>query len=215
MRVIDVLTLVAIPIAMYFAFIYAPVEARMGVVQKIFYFHVASAWVGFFALFVTFIASIVFLARGSRISDDVANASAEIGFVFCLIVLLTGPIWAKPTWGVWWTWDVRLTTTLVLVFIYAAYLLLRKFIYEPERRGKFCAVVGIIGFVDVPLVFFSIRWWGTIHPNVVQKGGGGLHPDMLTALIVSVLAFTLLYVSLMNKRVRLATLERANYEDDK
>jgi heme exporter protein C len=208
MRFVDVATVVMIPVALYFAFIYAPVEARMGVVQKIFYFHVASAWVGFAALLITFICSIIFLAKRSQKADDLAEASAEIGFVFCLIVCLTGPIWAKPTWGAWWTWDPRLSTTLILMFIYAAYILMRKFVDDSEKKAKYCAVLGIIGFVDVPIVFLSIRLWNSIHPNVVQSGGGGLHPDMLTALFVSLAAFTLLYISLANKRVRIAALER-------
>lgn len=209
----DVAAFGGILIALYFAFFYAPLEKKMGAIQKIFYFHVASAWVGFFALFVTFVCSIIFLASRSRKADDLAEASAEIGFIFCLIVCLTGPLWAKPVWGGWWTWDPRLTTTLILMFIYAAYILMRKFIEDPEKRGKFCAVLGIIGFFDVPIVFLSIRWWNTIHPNVVQKGGGGLHPDMLTAMFVAIGAFTLLYIALANKRVRLARLERRYYEN--
>ena len=203
---VDIATLVMIPVALYFAFVYAPVEARMGVVQKIFYFHVASAWIGFFALFTAFIASIVFLVKRSRKADDLAEASVEIGFIFCLIVCLTGPLWARPTWGAWWTWDPRLTTTLVLMFIYAAYILMRKFIDDPEKKAKYCAVLGIIGFFDVPVVFMSIRWWNSIHPNVAQPGGGGLHPDMRTAMFVALAAFTLLYVSLANKRMRLAAI---------
>lgn len=206
--IIDVLAVISIPVALYFAFIFAPVEAKMGIIQKIFYFHVASAWVGFFALFITFIASIVFLRTKSRCADDLAASSAEIGLLFCTIVILTGPLWAKPTWGVWWEWDPRLTTTLILWFIYAGYLFLRKFIDEPEKRGVYSAVLGIIGFFDVPIVFFSIRWWRTVHPNVVQSGGGGLHHDMLKALFVALGAFTLIYISLMNKRIRLYRLER-------
>lgn len=214
MTAVDIATLVMIPVALYFAFVYAPVEARMGVVQKIFYFHVSSAWIGFFALFIAFIASIIFLAKRSRKADDLAEASVEIGFIFCLIVCLTGPLWARPTWGAWWTWDPRLTTTLVLMFIYAAYILMRKFIDDPEKKAKYCAVLGIIGFFDVPVVFMSIRWWNSIHPNVAQPGGGGLHPDMRTAMFVALAAFTLLYVSLANRRMRLAALERKTYEGE-
>jgi heme exporter protein C len=211
-KLTDVSAALAILVALYFAFIFAPVEARMGAIQKIFYFHVASAWVCFFALFITFIASIVFLKKRSAASDYIAASSAEIGLLFCTIVLVTGPLWAKPVWGAYWSWDPRLTTTLVLWFIYAGYLLLRKFIAETERKRVYSAVLGIIGFVDVPIVFFSIRWWRTIHPNVLQKGGGGLHSHMLIALLVSIAAFTLLYIALMNKRIRLFKLEAANRE---
>jgi heme exporter protein C len=211
-KLIDISAAFAIAVALYFAFIFAPMEAKMGAIQKIFYFHVASAWVCFFALFITFIASIVFLKERSAASDYIAASSAEIGLLFCTIVLVTGPLWAKPVWGAYWSWDPRLTTTLVLWFIYAGYLLLRKFIAETERKRVYSAVLGIIGFVDVPIVFFSIRWWRTMHPNVLQKGGGGLHSHMLIALLVSIAAFTLLYISLMNKRIRLFKLEAVNRE---
>ncbi|UOD35251.1 cytochrome c biogenesis protein CcsA [Deferribacteraceae bacterium V6Fe1] len=207
-KVIDFLSFILILVALYFAFIYAPVEKVMGPVQKIFYFHVASAWIAFFAFFVTFICSIFLLATNRYIFDDIASSSAGIGIIFCSIVLITGPIWAKPIWGTWWTWDPRLTTTLILWFIYVGYLMLRKFIDEEDKRAKFAAAVGIVGFIDVPIVFLSIRWWRTIHPNVLQKGGGGLHPDMITSLIVSVIAFTFLYLMLMNKNLKIKALER-------
>ncbi|MEC9491234.1 cytochrome c biogenesis protein CcsA [Flexistipes sp.] len=198
---IDALTFLAVALGLYFAFIYAPVENVMGPIQKIFYFHVASAWISFFAFFVTFICSFFVLFTNRYIFDDIASGSAEIGIIFCTIVLITGPIWAKPIWGTWWTWDPRLTTTLILWFIYVGYLMLRKFLDEEDKRAKFSAALGIIGFIDVPIVFFSIRWWRTIHPNVLQKGGGGLAPEMLTALFVSIFAFTLLYIMMMVKTV--------------
>ncbi|KAA0258884.1 cytochrome C assembly protein [Deferribacter autotrophicus] len=206
-KIIDYLTLILISIALYFAFIYAPLEKVMGAIQKIFYFHVASAWIAFFAFFITFLFSIIVLINEKKIYDEIASSSAEIGIIFCTIVLITGPIWAKPVWGVWWTWDPRLTTTLVLWFIYVGYLMLRKFVEEDDKKAKFSAVVGIIGFIDVPIVFMSIRWWRTIHPNVLQKGGGGLHPDMLKALIIAVIAFTFLYLSMLFKRVKVGLLE--------
>lgn len=205
---IDILAIVSIIIALYFAFIYAPTEAIMGAVQRIFYFHVSAAWIAFFAFFVTFLCSIVVLITNNYFYDDIAESSAEIGIIFCTIVLITGPIWAKPAWGKWWTWDPRLTTTLILWFIYIGYLMLRQFVEEEDKRAKFSAALGIIGFIDVPIVFLSIRWWRTIHPNVLQQGGGGLHPDMKTALIVSVIAFTFLYISMLIKRVTINRLER-------
>ncbi|MGC8769097.1 cytochrome c biogenesis protein [Calditerrivibrio sp.] len=208
MKSVDILAIVGIIIALYFAFIYAPTEAVMGAVQRIFYFHVSSAWIAFFAFFVTFICSIVVLINNNLFYDDIAESSAEIGVIFCTVVLITGPIWAKPAWGKWWTWDPRLTTTLILWFIYIGYIMLRKFVEEEEKKAKFAAALGIIGFIDVPIVFLSIRWWRTIHPNVLQQGGGGLHPDMLTALIVCVVAFTLLYISMLMKRVNIGVLQR-------
>jgi len=207
-KIIDLFCFLLILIALYFVFVYAPVEKVMGAVQKIFYFHVSSAWIAFFAFFVTFVCSILLLITNRYIFDDIASASAEIGLLFCTIVLITGPIWAKPIWGTWWTWDPRLTTTLILWFIYVGYIMLRKFIDEEDKRAKFSAALGIIGFIDVPIVFLSIRWWRTIHPNVLQKGGGGLHPDMLKSLIISVIAFTFLYIVLLTKTLKVKALEK-------
>ena len=208
-KIFSILLFTVVPVGLYFAFFYAPVERIMGIVQKIFYFHVASAWIGFFAFFVTFVASILYLVTKKYVFDDIASASAEIGLAFCTIVILTGPLWARPTWGKFWTWDPRLTSTLLLWFIYVGYIMLRQFMDESDRRAKFSAAVGIIGFIDVPVVFLSIQWWNnTIHPNVVQKGGGGLHPDMLTAMLVCLLVFTIIYISLLKNRLRLINLER-------
>ena len=208
-KIFSILLFTVVPVGLYFAFFYAPVERIMGIVQKIFYFHVASAWIGFFAFFVTFAASILYLVTKKYVFDDIASASAEIGLAFCTIVILTGPLWARPTWGKFWTWDPRLTSTLLLWFIYVGYIMLRQFMDESDRRAKFSAAVGIIGFIDVPVVFLSIQWWNnTIHPNVVQKGGGGLHPDMLTAMLVCLLVFTIIYISLLIRRLRLINLER-------
>ncbi len=208
-KIFSILLFTAVPVGLYFAFFYAPVERVMGIVQKIFYFHVASAWIGFFAFFVTFAASILYLITKKYAFDDIASASAEIGLAFCTIVILTGPLWAKPAWGKFWTWDPRLTSTLLLWFIYVGYIMLRQFMDESDRRAKFSAAVGIIGFIDVPVVFLSIQWWNnTIHPNVVQKGGGGLHPDMFTAMLVCLLVFTIIYISLLIRRLRLTNIER-------
>lgn len=206
--VFDILAVLMIPVGLWFAFVYAPMELKMGAIQKIFYFHVSSAWIGFFAFFITFVMSILLLLTRKAVFDDIAAASAEVGVIFCTIVIVTGPLWAKPTWGVYWTWDPRLTSTLILWFVYISYIMLRKFIDDADRRSKFAAAVGIIGFIDVPIVFLSIRWWRTIHPNVVQTGGGGLHPDMRTALFVCLAAFTVLYLCMMIKRLRLTILER-------
>lgn len=207
-KLLDTACLIMVGIALYFVFIYAPTEKVMGVVQKIFYFHVASAWIAFFAFFVTFVCSIVLFITNRYIFDDIASASAEIGVVFCTIVLITGPVWAKPIWGTWWTWDPRLTTTLILWFIYIGYIMLRNFVDEEDKKAKFSAALGIIGFIDVPIVFLSIRWWRTIHPNVMQKGGGGLAPEMLTTLLISVAAFTLIYAVFMIKTLKVKDLEK-------
>ncbi|MBD3378105.1 cytochrome C assembly protein [candidate division KSB1 bacterium] len=202
-----ILTYVAISVALWAAFMYAPTEATMGHVQRIFYFHVPSAWVSFIAFFIVCIASIVFLKTGSIKWDRLAATSAEIGVLFITIVLITGPLWAKPVWGTFWTWDARLTTSLILWLIYVAYLMVRNYTQDKERGARFAAVFGIIGFVDVPIVYLSIRWWRTLHPAPVIGGGGGLDPTMLTTLLISVFAFTLLYIVLMVLNYKAHTLD--------
>lgn len=180
--------------ALYGAFLYAPTERVMGEVQRIFYFHVGAAWNALLAFFVVFVAGIAYLARGNEAWDRVAAASAEVGVVFTTIVLTTGPIWAKPVWGTWWPWgDPRVMTTLVLWLIYVAYFILRSSLPESEKKYKFCAVFGIIGFIDVPIVWMSIRWWRTIHPVVITPQGSNLDPRIFQALLLSVAAFTVLY----------------------
>ena len=207
--IFSILLFFVVPIGLYFAFFYAPLEKIMGLIQKIFYFHVSSAWIGFFAFFITFIMSILYLITKKIIYDDIASASAEIGLIFCTIVIVTGPLWARPTWGVYWTWDPRLTSTLILWFIYVGYVMLRQFMEESQKRAQFSAALGIIGFINVPIVFLSIQWWeNTIHPNVVQKGGGGMHPDMFVAMQVCLFVFTVIYISLLIRRLRIIFLER-------
>jgi heme exporter protein C len=195
-------------IGLYMALIYAPTEREMGDVQRIFYYHVPAAWLAFFAFFFVFLFSFIYLMRGGRKWDARASSAAEIGVLFCTINLITGPIWAKPVWGVWWTWDARLTLTLVLWLIYVSYLMLRHYVPEPERRATFSAVVGIIGFIDVPLVYFSIRWWRTQHPQPVMAGGedSGLDPLMWYTLLVCLIGFLLLFVYLFRKRTELESL---------
>jgi heme exporter protein C len=180
----------------------------MGDVQRIFYFHVPAAYVAFLAFGAVFVAGIQYLrTRNLEKWDAVAHASAEIGVVFCTIALITGSIWAKPIWGAWWTWDPRLTTTLVLWLIYVSYLMLRRAIEEPEQRARFAAVVGVVGFVDVPLVFMSIRWWRTIHPVVFKVDSIAVDGQMLVALMLGFVAFTLLYAYLLRLRVGLERLQ--------
>ena len=192
-------------INLYNIFIYVPTEKTMGIVQRIFYFHVPAAFAAFLAFFIVALYSLMFLLKRRFWYDRVAYASAEIGVLFTTAVLLTGPIWAKPAWNTWWSWDPRLTTTLILWFIYVGYLILRNFTGEDERGARFAAVFAIVGFVDVPIVYFSIRWWRTIHPQPVLMGGegSGLHPKMLYTLLFSVAVFFILYTYLMVMRLRL------------
>ena len=193
-----------IPLSIIAIFHYAPEERVMGDVQRIFYYHVGSAWVGFFAFFIVFIASILYLRKEETGYHRIALASAEIGVVFTTIVLGTGMLWGRSAWNTWWTWDPRLTTSLILWLMYLGYLFLRLALQgeEHDKQQRLAAVFGIIAFVNVPLVFFSIRWWRTIHPVVIEVGGTGLSPRMIQVLIFSVLAITLLYLQLISIRIK-------------
>ncbi len=206
-KTLPVLCLVGMLVALWGAFVYAPQERTMGDVQRIFYFHVASWWVAFIAFTVTFLASVGYLWKGSRRFDQIALASTEIGVVFTTIGLVTGPIWAKYAWGVYWTWDPRLTTALVLWLMYVGYLMLRRYVPEDTKRAMLSAVVAIIAFVDVPVVFMAIRLWRTQHPQPVILGGesSGLDPMMLRALFMALGAFFFLYLWLMQKRLAVAS----------
>jgi heme exporter protein C len=192
--------------ALYMVFLYVPTEKHTGIVQRIFYFHVPVAWVSFLAFFITFIFSILYLWKREIKWDAVACASAEVGVIFTTLVLITGPIWAKPVWGIWWTWDARLTTSLVLWLIYIAYLLVRNFATEPSRAARFGAVIGIVGFIDVPVVFLTVNLWRTQHPTTIIFEGG-LTPPMLMTLMVCIAAFTVLYVLLVLQSANLKSME--------
>jgi len=197
-----------IAIALYMTFIYAPVEATMGMVQKIFYFHVGAAFSGFLMFFLVFICSIMYLAKKKEIYDIISISTAEIGVLLITLVLLMGILWAKPVWNVWWTWDPRLTTTFVLWLIYVAYLVLRSNLKESKEMPTYAAVFGIIGFLDVPMVFMSIRWWRTVHPIVISRAAVSLEPAMLQTMIVTIIAMLALTMALLFYRIRLERLKR-------
>ncbi|MFQ5707880.1 MAG: cytochrome c biogenesis protein [bacterium] len=195
----------AMIVNLYLIFLFASEERSMGQIARILYFHVPSAWIGFLAFFVVFYCSIAYLWKKDRKYDIVAVSSAEIGVIFSTLVLITGPIWARPVWNTWWEWSPRLTLFLVLWFIYVAYLMLRNFVEGEERSARFAAVFGIFGFVDVPLVYLSIRLWADIHPTPVIGGGegSGLASDMKLTLFFSLFTFTLLFLFLLIHRIRL------------
>ena len=206
--IIDGALFLSMAISLWMTYYYAPIESEMGIVQKIFYFHVPLAWNAFLGFFVVFVCSFRYLATKDPKWDARAVAAAEVGVLFTTLVLITGPIWAKPAWGIWWTWDARLTLTLVLWLIYMGYIMLRRYVDSPERRYTLAAVVGIIGFVDVPLVYFAIRWWRTQHPSAVLAGGedSGLDPRMAMTLWVSSAAYLLLFATLYRRRVAIEHL---------
>ena len=198
----QLLTYVMMLLALYAIFIYAPIEKTMGAIQKIFYIHVPAAFLAYLAFFITFLASILYLYRKDSKWDTVAHCAVETGVIFCTIVLITGPIWAKPVWNVWWTWDPRLTTTLILWFTYVAYLMLRRSVKE-NQRANLSAVFGIIGFVNVPITFFPIRLWRTIHPVIITSRGFNMSRPMQTSLIVTFIAFCFLFFAILISRVNL------------
>jgi heme exporter protein C len=185
----------------------------MRVIQRIFYFHAASAWAGMTAFFICFVSNLLYVWRRDEKWDALGVSSAEVGLAFITVVLITGPIWAKPAWGIYWTWDARLTSTFVLWLLYICYLLLRTLVEEPDRRALLSALFGIFAFIDVPIVFGAIRWWRTQHPAPVIMGGpgSGLEPTMRKVFFFSVFALHSLMVFLLVERYRLEKL-RGDFE---
>jgi len=191
--------------ALYMAFLGAPRERTMGDLQRIFYFHVPAAITGLIAFAVNFTASLMYIIRRNRRWDNLALSAAEIGVVFFFMVLVTGPIWAKPVWFIWWTWSPRLTSSLILCLLYVAYLLIRNYIEDPERKAMVSAVFGIVAFIDAPLVFFSIRLWRDHHPSAMLETGD-LSPSMRPAFLVCAVAFLILFVFLLRRRYYLQSM---------
>lgn len=189
---------VALAFCQWLIFAYAPTEATLGISQKIFYLHLPLAWWGLFSFFVVFIASIVFLKTKSPFWDALAESAASVGLLLAVLALLTGMLWGRTAWGIWWTWDARLTTTLIMCFVYAGYMILRSMDMAPQKRSTLCAVVGIVAFLDVPLVFFSARLWSYIHPPKIS-----LEPEMKLTVIVCVASFGLLWLALISLRCAL------------
>jgi heme exporter protein C len=200
--VLWLLLLITVVLALYMALLQAPREKTMGDVQRIFYFHVPAGIAGLTAFALNFAASLMYLIRKNRWWDSLALSAAETGIVLLAIVLVTGPIWARYAWFIWWTWSPRLTSSLVLWLLYAAYLLIRNYVPDPERRAFVSAVFGIVAFVDAPVVWFSIRWWRDIHPSPMLETGG-LAPEMRPALWVCIAAYMLLLVYLVRRRLYL------------
>jgi len=198
--------------AIYAAFIFAPEEQTMGIVQRIFYFHIALAWVPYLAFLIVCIASILYLTKRETKWDQLAAGSAEIGVVFDTLVLITGPFWARVAWGYYWTWEPRLTTSLIVWLLYIAYILLRRSVGEHDKRARFAAVFGIVAFVSVPINFMAIRWWRTIHPLILKSTGMELSANMRVAMFASIIAFTVLYILFLQLRV---AVENSNEELEK
>ena len=202
-RGLGIATLIGMLTALYCAFIFAPTEASMGTVQRIFYIHAPAGLVSYVAFLVVGVSSILFLYNHDLKWDRLAYCSAEVGVMFAATNISMGMLWAKPVWGIWWTWDARLTLQLVLALIFISYLMLGTYIADPMKRASLQAVFGILGAADVPINYMAIRWWRTQHPSPVIAGGAGsgLDPDMWIAFLVSISALLLLYVYLLRRRL--------------
>ena len=212
LAILDVVTILLFITAVVAVFFYAPLEAIMGQVQRVFYFHVANAWVGMLGFMVAAIAGVAFLRKGDRKWDIVGLAAVEISFVFFFIAIISGSIWARGSWGTWWTWEPRLTTAAIVELVYAAYFLLRQGIEDPDRRARFGAVYAILAFISVPITFISIRIARTIHPVIIGSGSAAaegsfeMTPRMMQAFMFSLLTFSFIFADLLWHRIRLGRL---------
>lgn len=213
LSVLDVLSGMMILAAAGLVFLYAPVEQTMGLVQKVFYFHVATAWVGMLGFIVAAVAGVFYLSKKTEQWDITGLAAVEISLIFFLTAIILGSIWAKPAWNTWWTWEPRLTTAAIVELIYAAYLLLRQGVDDPERRARFSAIYAIFGSISIPLTFISIRLLRTIHPVVIGtaetagKGGFNMDSPMKLTFFFSLAAFSVFFIDLLWHRIRLGKLQ--------
>jgi heme exporter protein C len=211
---ISVAALVGLAGVYVLALQYTPIEARQGMAQKIFYLHVPAAWCALMAFSLVGITSALYLWLMDPRLDRFAASSAEVGVAFSAVMLTTGPIWAKPIWGTWWTWDARLTLTLFLFFLFIGYLALRASVHDPAERARLSAVVGILGMLLVPFIHLSVYLFRTLHPQpvVLKPSAPSLPPEMLRTLLISMLVFTALYVGLVTLRYGLGLAEEAREE---
>lgn len=212
LQVLNVFSALLLAAAAWMSLSYAPTERVMGAVQRVFYFHVATAWVGMLGFIVAAVAGILYLVKADLKWDKVGLAAVEISLVFFFIAVVLGSIWARPIWGTWWTWEPRLTTAAILEMVYLAYLLLREGIEDPDRRARFGAVYTLLGGISVPVTFVSIRLFRTIHPVVVMggnpnaQGGFNMETSMLQAMLFSIFAFSVIFITLFWHRLRLGAL---------
>lgn len=206
LQVLNILSVVLLAAAAVMVFAYAPIERVMGAVQKVFYFHVATAWVGMIGFIIAAAVAIIYLVTKDLKWDAINVAAVEISLVFFFIAIVLGSIWARPAWGTWWTWEPRLTTAAILEMIYLAYLLLRQGIEDPERRARFGAVYTIVGGLSVPLTFVSIRLFRTIHPVIIGGGGSekmNMTGEMVATMLVNIAVFSVIFITLFWHRIRL------------
>jgi len=212
LKILDVVSIVVLAISTYLALVFAPTEVVMGNVQRVFYFHIGTAWVGLLGFIVAAIAGIVYLVTKDMKWDRFEVAAVEVSTMFFLITIVLGSIWARPAWNTWWTWDVRLTTAAITELIYIAYFMLRQGIEDPEKRARFGAVYTLLGGLSAPITFMVIRLFQSIHPVVIGSANAnqdklGMTPDMLVAFFFALFAFTVIFIDLMWHRIRLGGLE--------
>jgi heme exporter protein C len=201
------LALIMIALGLYWALVKAPRDALQGDVQRIMYLHLPSILTAYLSFFLVFIGSCLYLWKREKRDDNLAHSAAELGVLFTALTIIEGSIWGKPTWGVWWTWDARLTLTAILLLIYSGYLMLRSLIDDEDRAALSAAILGIIGFLDIPLIHMSVYWWRTLHqpPSILRPDKlpwENVHPAMLTALAINFVGFLLLYFYLLSLRLR-------------
>lgn len=214
LKVLEVISVILFAAFLAMAFFYAPLEAVMGAVQKVFYFHIATAWIGMLGFIAAGVAGVVYLVKHDLKWDIIGVAAVEISLVFFFITIVQGSIWAYPAWNTWWTWDPRLTTAAILEMVYLAYLLLRQGIDEPEKRARFGAIYTIIGGFSVPLTFMSIRLFRTIHPVVVgaqdsaAQGSFSMTPAMLNTMFFAIFAFSVIFATYFWHRIRMGQLQQ-------
>jgi heme exporter protein C len=204
--ILGTLSLIGMMVSIWMIFLYAPMDAIQGNPQRIFYFHVPMAWLGMLGFVIVAIGGIGYLVKRDERWDWMARASAELGAFFITLALITGSIWGRTIWGTWWTWDARLTTTLILWFIYISYLMLRSYMGRTPASARAGAVLAIIGIIDVPIIYESVNWWRTLHPTAQVGVQGALPPPVVLTLMVSLTTFTFLYSFLM---IQLYQLQRA------
>ena len=201
-----VLSALLMALSLYMIFLWAPTEQNLGVSQRIFYFHVPLGWLGMVSIVIVAFASVMHLVTGRERWDSLAHATAEVGLIAATLIIVTGSIWAKPVWGVWWTWDAKLTTTLILWFIYVGYLMVKAYAPAGSQGQRFASVVALIGAIDAPIIYFATLWWRTAHPELnigPLAESGGLDSRMALTFLVSLIAFTVLYVYLLHERYAL------------
>jgi heme exporter protein C len=213
LTILDIASIIVLAIATYLALVFAPTELVMGNVQRVFYFHIGTAWTALIGFILAAVFSVTYLVTKNLRWDRLEVAAIEVSMVFFFITIVLGSIWARPAWNTWWTWDPRLTTAAVTELIYAAYFMLRQGIDDPERRARFGAVYALIGGLSAPITFFAIRFFRTIHPVVIgggnadAQGGFNMSPDMRVAFFFGLFAFTIIFIDLFWHRVRLGELQ--------